>query len=165
VSAVQCSQKSDNSHLQVVRIPARNTRETPVLEVNDSTPGCERLASAVDRQLQMLDFSDNREAAAAAVVAHDDDDNDDDNVRSGYCSSAIPPQRTVTSTVAQAHTPLSSAAVHPSTAMSRDRRDEHQARSAVTSDSRQPSRRTCHVQTSVDVDNTSPSSVRISTAG
>ena len=95
VGGVQCTQTTD-SHSRLL-LPARHTHDTPVLLAingDDDTPGA-RLATAADRQLRGLD-SDNREesaAAAAAAAADDDDDNSNDR-RSGFCSSAVPHQRT-----------------------------------------------------------------------
>jgi len=98
VGGVQCTQTTD-SHSRLL-LPARHTHDTPVLLAingDDDTPGA-RLATAADRQLRGLD-SDNRgesavvAPAAAAAAADDDDDNSNDR-RSGFCSSAVPHQRT-----------------------------------------------------------------------
>jgi len=180
VSAIQCTQKSDHSRSQMVLPPAGNTCETPGLAVSDSTPGGGgRSASAVDRQLQMSDFPDNREAAAAggggggggAVNDDDDDENNRDDVRS---ASGVPRQPAAACTVAQPQTSLSAAAVPPSTSTSRRHRHHHQQPRVTGSpdepsssspvSARQPSRRCCHVQTSADVNNT-PSPVSVSATG
>ena len=176
VSAVQCTQNTD-SHSQLVPLPARNTHEIPgLVKLNDSTPGCWRFASAVDRQPQMSDFPGNREAAAAAAVDHDESNCSD--VRG---SSAVPSRRrTAASTAAQPQTPVSSAAVPPSTSMPRHHKRQQQQLPGsldqpISSSScslspvsgHQPRRHTSHTQTSlaaVDGKNM-PLSLRISTAG
>jgi len=179
VSAVQCTQKSDHSRSQIVLPLAGSTRETPGLAVSDSTPGGGgRSASAVDRQLQMSDFPDNREAAGGGGggggAVNDDDDDDENNRNDVRSASGIPRQPAAAGTVAQPQTSLSSAAVPPSTSTSRRHRHHHQQPRVTGSpdepsssspvSGRQPSRRACHVETSADVDNT-PSPVSVSATG
>ena len=179
VSAVQCTQKSDNIHAQVVPLPGCiSSREVSVLPVDDSPPGCGRLASAVDRQLRMSDAPDNREAAAAV---NDDEHNHNDVVG----GSAIAHQRTGADTMTYARNPPSSAAVPPSSSTPGHQKHQQKqqqpsrrlaglSHDEPSSSSHFPSpmnlsRRACQMQSSscsaaVDFSNT-PSSLRISNAG
>ena len=88
-----------------VHIPARNhallANETPLLAVNNNTPGCERLASAVDGRLRIVDSIDDRQAAAAAAT-----DNDNSHAER---NGAIPHQQMVSLALPQSQLPASGA--------------------------------------------------------
>jgi len=106
VSGVQCTQSTDSLSQMLLPASARNTISTPVLAVNNDTPGCERLASAVDRRLHLGDFADDSRQSTAAAAADDDDDDDDDDdncdaVLSGCSTSAVPHQPTISLSLPQ----------------------------------------------------------------
>jgi len=92
ISGVQCTQSSDSLSQMLLPASARNTIDTPVLAVSNDTPGAGRLALAVERQLNLGGFDDNRQSAAAAAAADDDDDNCD-AIPSGCTASAVPHDR------------------------------------------------------------------------
>ena len=98
VMATQCTQKSD-SHSQM-HLPARTASDIPALPSAGYTPGCERSATRLDRQLHP-----DSQGAAGGSGGGSGGENSSSLVRNRNSSSAIPPQQTASPVLPQPQVP------------------------------------------------------------